>query len=433
MKGRLNIFQATMLRWRELHPYNAVHVVRVLAPLDAPHLTRDIDAVFAARGLAGFELDARHRRYEYTGGAAQTALEVLPGGGDHAEVLRGAMERGINLRFAPDGRTDPFRFFAVDAGNSFHFGVAYDHVVAGGDSIVGLLADIVARYAESATVVPPPSLYPATGGPVFLRNAGYVLAGLTAVPSIMASARRSLRPRYPRGNDRQNKFATMRISARGVDAISRAARAWDVTRADLMMALLMKAIAPIAGDARQDERRHEIGIASIINVRREFGTSADASFGQFLSSFRYAHPVPRGVALEQLARDIHRETSRVRRRKLYLQTLIALAGMVFLWPRLSPSQRANVDAKNYPAWAGFTPLDVDALWPKASAARPPAEYLRAVSTGPASPLIVAATTAGGMLHVGLSYRSAAYTSADIARIAAALTDGVRTLETSFGP
>ena len=31
MKGRLNLFQAAILRWRALHPYNAVHVVRVCA------------------------------------------------------------------------------------------------------------------------------------------------------------------------------------------------------------------------------------------------------------------------------------------------------------------------------------------------------------------------------------------------------------------
>ena len=60
MKGRLNIFQATMLRWRELHPYNAVHVVRVDTLLDAVRLTHDIDATFAARGLTGFVVDAHH-------------------------------------------------------------------------------------------------------------------------------------------------------------------------------------------------------------------------------------------------------------------------------------------------------------------------------------------------------------------------------------
>ncbi len=104
-----------------------------------------------------------------------------------------------------------------------------------------------------------------------------------------------------------------------------------------------------------------------------------------------------GISLRELAQDVHRETSKVRRRKLYLVTLLALFGLWLLWPWLSPKQRGAVDAKNYPAWAGLTPLDVDALWPQACGAAPPDQYLRAVSTGPASPLIVAATTVGGEL------------------------------------
>jgi hypothetical protein len=143
--------------------------------------------------------------------------------------------------------------------------------------------------------------------------------------------------------------------------------------------------------------------------------------------------VPAGITLRELASNIHRDTARVRRRKLYLQTLLALAGVVLLWPRLSPSQRAHIDAKNYPAWAGLTPLDVDALWREVGNGAPPREYLRAVSTGPASPLIVAATTAGGTLHLGLTYRLAAYTPEDIDRIAAALTDGIGTLPPISGP
>jgi hypothetical protein len=427
MKGRLNVFQATMLRWRELHPYNAVHVVRVDTPLSAQRLTDAIDAVLASRGMGGFVLDARRRRYAYADDAPTTSLDVLPGGDDPREALRAAMERGVNLRFAPDGPTDPFRFFAVDAGASFHFGVAYDHVVAGGDSIVGLLADIVRRHDGAAIHRPAPALYPPTCLRGLARHAGYALAGLTAVPGAMASARRSLRPRFAHGDSREIAFALARIEADGVAAMTRAARAWGVTRADLLIALLMQAIAPIAGDARHLVRRREIGIASIVNIRRDFGPGAHEAFGQFLSSYRYSHPVAAGVTLRQIAQDVHRATASVRRRKLYLQTLLMLAGVVLLWPWLTPSQRAHVDAKNYPSWAGLTPLDVDALWSQANGVAPPAEYVRAVSTGPASPLIVAATTTGGIMQLGLSYRTAAYTADEIARIAAALKAGIDNL------
>src|SRR2546428_9658317 len=43
LRGKLNLFQATMLRWRELHPYIAVHVVRLNQPLEAGRLKRRIE------------------------------------------------------------------------------------------------------------------------------------------------------------------------------------------------------------------------------------------------------------------------------------------------------------------------------------------------------------------------------------------------------
>src|SRR4029434_697101 len=352
MKGRFNIFQGAMLRWRELHPYNAVHVVRVDARLDAPRLAREIDAILAARGLTGLVLDTPRARYEYTGGPAQTTLEVLAGDGNADEVLRAAMERGINAQFAASGRSDPFRFFAVDATTRCYVGVAYDHVVAGGDSIVELLAEIVRRYtlaqgaASARDAVP--SLYPKTCGGMLVRHAGYVLAGMTAVPGALASARRSLRPRYPHGDSRQNAFATMRIPKAGVEALARAGRTWGVTRADLMIALLMKAIAPLAGDARHGKRRREIGIAWIVNIRRDFGTTLKESFGQFLSSYRCSHPVPGDISLRDLSQDVHRVTSKVRKRKLYLVTLLPLAALWLLWARLLRKQRRGLDAQRYP-------------------------------------------------------------------------------------
>jgi len=49
---------------------------------------------------------------------------------------------------------------------------------------------------------------------------------------------------------------------------------------------------------------------------------------------------------------------------------------------------------------------------------PPPEYVRAVSTGPLAPLVIAATTAAGVLHAGFSYRTAAFTPETVRAIAA---------------
>src|SRR5882724_6000906 len=57
LRGKLNLFQATMLRWRELHPYVAVHVVRLTQPLEAARLKRRIEDRLEAARLTGLVLD----------------------------------------------------------------------------------------------------------------------------------------------------------------------------------------------------------------------------------------------------------------------------------------------------------------------------------------------------------------------------------------
>ena len=58
-------------------------------------------------------------------------------------------------------------------------------------------------------------------------------------------------------------------------------------------------------------------------------------------------------------------------------------------------------------WGGVTPLYVDPLWTELGPDGRPAEYLRVVSTGPLSPLVLALTTLGEGAWVGVSFRTAA--------------------------
>src|SRR5262249_54553872 len=132
-----------MLRWRELYPYSAVHVVRVSRPLDALQLESGISRALESFGLTGLVLDSGARRYTWRGGDAAVRLNVLAGGLDPSAARDAEIERQLNIAFDADGRIDPFRFFAIDAGTSFHLGIAYDHFVAAGDAIVRLLKNIV--------------------------------------------------------------------------------------------------------------------------------------------------------------------------------------------------------------------------------------------------------------------------------------------------
>src|SRR5512144_96898 len=198
MKGRFNLFQSSMLRWREQHPYNGIHVFRMARPLDRARLEQAIDDVIGSLGVARVDIDAAHRRYEYANEPARIAVDVLPAG----RTLEAEIERQLNLPFPPSGRIDPFRFFALDRGGQFDLGLAYDHVIAAGDSIVRLLKAIADRYAgqERATVMPGIDRYPPAYASLFLRQAFATLAGLRRVPALVRTLRHAYRPRYPHGD-----------------------------------------------------------------------------------------------------------------------------------------------------------------------------------------------------------------------------------------
>jgi len=76
MRGRLNLFQKMMLRWRSLHPYSAIHVLRLAVPLDEQALRSAIAAQLEGWGLTGLVLDAGQRCFEYRGGKA-APVELL--------------------------------------------------------------------------------------------------------------------------------------------------------------------------------------------------------------------------------------------------------------------------------------------------------------------------------------------------------------------
>lgn len=430
MKGRLNLFQAAMLRWRELHPYNAVHAVRIDRPLDAARLGQVVDSVLTARGLTGLELDVARARFEYKGGAAASTIAVHDGGESPMRVLASAIERELNVPFPRDGPLVPFRFFVVSAGGGFHLALTYDHFIAAGDSIVVLLAGIYDGYCANGIATGDGrryQRYPATCTRLFRRHPGALLAGIRRLGEMAGSARRSVRPRYPRGSDLHNGFAHCRIEPAEFVALRRTAKTWNVTVNDLLLAVLLDTLAPVVGERPPAERRRELAVASIVNLRGDFGYDVGTTFGQFLSSFRVSHPMPPGTTLERLARDIHADTTRVKREKLYLQNLVAIGATGLFWRFLSSAQRRGFHAKNYPAWGATTMINVDPLWAAAGARTPPPEYVRAVGTGPLAPLIVAVTTSADVLHAGISYRTTAFAAADVDAIAAGIVDRARTL------
>jgi len=417
-----------MLRWRDLHPYNPVHVVRIPAALDAERLRACIAERLEAWGLSGLAVDCERWRFRYDGGSAAVALRVVPAASDPRAALAREVEREFNTPFDRGNPVNPFRFFALDEGGAFGCAVAYDHFVASGDSIVRLLTAIACAYlGRDLPPWRPLERYPPTYRSVAWRHPLWLVRAALGLPSLIASTRRAHRPRYGEVENPYNSFAYVRLGQSQLDALLTTGKAWRVTFNDLLMASLLQALSPLAPERRAARRRRELAIASIVNIRGDFDAGAADALAPFLAAFRVGHEVPDGIGLERLARDVHAASARVRRGHRYLQSILALGLAALMWPFLDARRRHGFYAKHHPAAAGITSLNVGALWQEAGAATAGLDYLRAVPTGPLCPVVFAVTTVPDAVHVGIAFRTAAWSASQAAALVAGFVGAVASL------
>jgi len=410
----LNLFQATMLRWRSRHPYNAAHAARVPHALDADRLRATIAAALDDTGLTGYSLDAARGRYAWRGGAPDVPLEVAAAAPDPEEALRDAIQRTLSRRYTSDGAYTPFSFEAIPDGAGFWLLMGYDHVVAGGDSAVTLLGGICARYSAPGTL-PRLERHPPRFRRMVVRHPLQVAGALAGMPRMAMRARRARRAPGLEFHDGTNAFL-MRSLAPGVaEGIARAAERFGATRNDVLMAALIRALAGLKPPPAKGARRHEVAVASIVNIRSDCAAPASRTFGQFLSSFRASYPDPANASLEDVVRAVHAESRDLRTRRRYLRSLIAIALSGLAWRVVRDERRDTIYSKHYPVWSGLTTLVVPGLWNALvpSAERVPDGYRRGVSTGPPAPIVVAATFSGRALELGVSFRPAAVSAADV--------------------
>ncbi len=432
--AKLNLFQRTMLRWRELHPYSAAHAVRVPERLEQARLEHLIARRLAAIGLTGLVLDPRRGLLRREGAADTLELKVLANGGDPLAALWNELEVQLNTPFPRAGRMSAARFFAVPANDGFYLGMVYDHFIAGGDAIAALMMSVVDDYSHAAAMAHRLQVSRLTPSPyrrLLLRHPLSALWAMLRLPSLVARARRSIRPPASRDRDPHNALTYLRLGPDAVEGLRRAATAWGVTLNDLLLASLLLALAPLAPERTGAQRRRELAVASIVNVRRDLPAEATDALGPLLASFHVCHAVPAGIGLRQLAQDVHAEAARIRRQRLYLQTVAELGVSGLMWPFLSPGQRERFFPKYHPVWAGVSMLNVNAVWERAGDAEAaPAEYLRAISTGPACPLVLAVTAARDVLHVGFSFRIEVFSRATVEGVKAAFARSIENLRES---
>src|SRR5262245_38305846 len=429
MQGRLNLFQRTMLQWNELHPYNAVHVVRIPGALDLERLLSVVRSTLEHHGLTSLTLNRDRGAYHYHGALAHCEIKTIGGGGTERASLFAKIEHELNTAFALGEHFNPFRFFVALADDSFSLGIVYFHAVTDAESLVLLMKDIVDTYLKRAGPRPlsPFDLYPRCYDNLLRYCPKVLLRKLAAAPSSIRAVRNSTRPRYRDVQNLNNGFAFLSLKTQNLSVLIEAGKSSGGTLNDLFLALLMKALSPLASRRTRARRRRNISVGSIVNIRRDLGMDSQRTFGLFLGSFVVTHEVPNEISLIDLAKDIQRQTSAIKRDRLYVGAPLELVFVRFLLSFYSTDWMKKFYQKHFPLWGGITNMNLNSLW-KQQEEEEPIDYFRAVSTGPVTPLVVSVTTVRDWVNIGLTYRTTVFSVADIEHVKKFFLETVKRLE-----
>ena len=427
-ESRLNSFQKTMLQWNDLHPYNAVHAVRIPEALNCERLNDAISGTLESHGLTGLKLDRKKGTFCYQGGRAMCDIQVISGEANSHDTIGREVERLLNTDFAVGDCFNPFRFFvAPETESACWLGLAYFHPVADGHSMVLLLQDIVRSYRERQrpSHCSPLNLYPAAGG--LLHHPRLLAKKLLALPAQTRNLRCSCRPVFLDAQNCHNGVSWFSLKPEALGSLLEAGQAWEVTVNDLFLALLMKAVSPLASGRTGAARRRKISVGSIVNLRNDLELDSGRNFGLFLGSFVVTHEVPDEMTLPELAKEIRRQTLALKNDRLYMASSLDLALGRLAVSFFSAERRMKFYQKHYPLWGGVTNMNLNTLWPQRDG-EDPVNYLRAVSTGPATPLVLSVTTIGKVVNIALTHRSTVFPASAVAQIRHYLVDTLTHLQ-----
>ena len=417
--GRLNAFQRVMLQWSELHPYNAAHTYRLSGPLCFISLRKAIQDALEHNGLGVAEIDPGGVWYRHNvdDSIGVPEIELVVGDQSPDDRLAAHLSRELNRPFDRP-RCRPFRFSAVDAGQGSHFvSLIYDHWAADSVGARLLMRHVLGRYLglsipENEETL---ELYPGTYREVFARH----LQGRHLAWPMLRSIggwfgnRSTCRVAY--GSIHQMGVAFARYPTRPgtVDRVRQFARDNRASVNDVFLAALCRAIAPFLPKRRCNAKSRVVTLGTIVDTRSDANEDLSETLGTFLGYYLVRAAGDGSMGLDELTRRIAAITRGKKDERSYLDSAINFRAASAIWPRLKPDNRLHFARQALPLTAGISNVHLRDSWIERQASDRILDFSRAVSCGPALPLVVSPTTIHNRMNIAVSYRTTGFSQRKI--------------------
>ena len=412
---RLSAFQRTMLLWERLHPYNAVHALRILGP-PPRRLAAAIEAVERAAGIGALEIDPPGRAYRYVSAAAPL-VEARTRDVDEVTPT-GLLAASLNASFVGEPQT-PFRWTLLEGpgGQAHWVALAYRHVAADAHGAQALLAAVLQACRGDGGDAPHVRVGERARERWSLRARLQTLARFARTFRRLRSAHKMSEDRQ--GDDRTE--CTVRTATPGLLPELRAAnRRRGAGLNDACLAALAATIAERSPDRHTSRRRRKLALGTVLSRRPHEAGGGEVWLGPSLRDLVVVVERPDAPLADVLAR-ISAQTRAARG----LPDPGDFDPRLFLiqraWPLLGLRHHRRTYRKVFPVCAGVTSFNVRAAW-FGQAGVGVDRYVRASPPGPVVPVALAPTALGDRLELALVHRRATLTAAAAADVLSGVHD-----------
>jgi protein-S-isoprenylcysteine O-methyltransferase Ste14 len=421
---RLNVFQQSMLRWDRLHPYNAVHAVRICGPANVDALRAAAWEVAKSAALGEFAVNYFRTAYEYRPLQFVRVQELAPGQSAEARLAE-VMTEEINTPFHGDMH-HPIRWtvFNEPGGEAHYVVLCYHHVVSDAFGIERLLAAVLRKYLKLPAGREDARL---TTRLTCLDRSLRPKASL--IDHIVGQIRLSLRHREMRRTHKMpderlggdHTAVALRTAPDGLmERLAAGCKRRGVGVNDALIAAFASVIAEQTPDRHTSRRRRFIAMATVVSARKHLPREQADDFGVCLSSIIAVLRRP-DVSMDELVREVARQTRMLKTKPARgtAETNLRYFVIRWLWWLAAVKHNRRSYRRVFPICGGVSTVYVDAdrfadLLPHVT------RYVRACPTGPVMPLLLGPTVLRSKLEIGLTYRMASRTREQ----AGALLEGI---------
>ncbi len=411
----LNDYQQLMLRLSALSPYSAVHSVSIKAenvPLDL--LQNSINHVVGSLGIGRPQFSPDNQCVTFTPDQHMLNLET------RALSLHQHTEHEMNHVFLPNDL--PLRFFIISEQSTLYLSITYNHWVADAYAISRLIESIFAHMrgdtAQELTLAAPSMrdcFKPIYGKLAFYHR--YV----TVVQSALRFSRAFRTPvSHPEQTNSSN--CSYVFDQTILERLTKRCKAENITLNDLFLTIL----AQLFGEVTQKKRatikrkwfkpkRDRIIIAVISNIRNQSHLPLSSIFSLFLGFFYLSFKSPEQVPFRVLSQRIRSQTKRLKNNNVAVkQSLLFKVQNFILDRKKNKLSQYRLFSKNTPITVGISNMDLRHT--DASLLNNINQYIRFSPTAMVCPIVFNLTTFNDQLSLGINFRKACYTLAEVEQI-----------------